>query len=203
MPTVLRPLPSTVSWLDDDAQCADFARSLIQRLGFKDFKLSFNRFQMHWKVPAMAVTTFEAYQSVIVANAKTWPFCSPLFRYRALIHEACHTASVFMLSGTAEAEREAWLGPDGHGPLWVSLMDHFGCPPDYRHDRRFYQREDVMQAVFPRRPHRADCDNCRGVFALSPAQTKKPQLCPICPAEVLRLRGLDQPSGKAVRYRYP
>lgn len=203
MPVLLRPLPTTLSWLDDDRECEEFAKSLIQRLGFKDFALSFGRYPLDWHVPAMAVTRFEAYQGAILVNQKTWPMATGLFRYRALIHEACHTASIFMLSGHSVAEREAWLGPTGHGPLWVSLMQTFGCPPDFRHNRRFYYREDVMAAIFPRRPHRADCWACNGAFALSIGMTHQPRWCPACDASVLQLRDLPQPDGQPIRYRYP
>ena len=123
------------------------------------------RAKMRWHHAAMALVAREKLEAAIVVNSKTWPLSSRVFKYRALIHEACHVVSIFMVQHLSEMEREAWLGADGHGPLWRDLMQMLGCPADYRHDKGLYWR-----------PHRADCRSCGAVHPVTHKQARTPLL---------------------------
>jgi hypothetical protein len=200
----LRPLPTTLDWLDDDAQCAEFCREIVRGFGFDSFAFVFARdLTDKWHHAAMSVTSMITKEAAVIVNAKTWLFSDAEFRYFTLIHESCHVIAGFMSHGQSKAEQLAWLGPDGHGPLWLSLMETCGAPPSFRHDKSFYHREDVLQSLFPRRPLRADCPGCQGVFPLSPGMTKKALTCTTCPDTLLQPRDLPPPTGYRQVYKYP
>lgn len=125
------------------------------------------------------------------------------FKYNALLHEIAHVASVLMTADHGEVERDVWLGDDGHGPLWVATMRTLQTSPSFRQSLRFYQREDVMRALFPKRRCRVRCEQCYGVFPVTPRQAGTPLLCPFCPHQILSPAAGIPPLGKAQRFRYP
>lgn len=200
---LLRPLPETISWLGDEEECQRFAAEIVGAFGFKPRALIVGLSALKWHQSALAVSNAQTMEAAILLNKDTWPLSDTLFRYRLLIHEACHVVAFFMSQGMCELEREAWLGEDGHGPLWQSLMVLCGVPPKYRRPASFYYREDVLQLLFPKRIHRGRCTSCKAIFPLTKTQTTHRVGCARCGSQVEVVGGRTPMKGKLQRFVYP